>query len=72
MREDKFWFVWNGNGLTPPKFKHTSESSAREEAARLARLNRGHTFVVLESKASVQSTDVQWWEYDWGPQQIPF
>lgn len=44
----RFWFVWNENGRAP-SFKHMTQALATSEAERLARLNPGHTFVVLES-----------------------
>lgn len=43
-----FWFVWNPDGRNP-QARHMSEQSAVNEAERLARLNPGETFVVLES-----------------------
>ncbi len=43
-----FWFVWNPDGRSPT-FRHLSEDNAVTEAERLARLNPGETFVVLES-----------------------
>ena len=45
----KFWIVWNPAGKNP-KFRHTSEDSAKAEAARLATENPGVKFIVLESK----------------------
>ncbi|HBG32061.1 MAG TPA: hypothetical protein DDW98_15790, partial [Gammaproteobacteria bacterium] len=39
---------WNPNGRSPT-FRHPSEQNAVTEAERLARLNPGETFIVLES-----------------------
>jgi hypothetical protein len=60
----KFWIVvstkkhWNG---TINSFvKHYTEASAKGEAERLARLNHGHEFMVLECIGFVISNDVVW------------
>jgi hypothetical protein len=45
-----FWLVWSPTGAKPPHYRHTSESSARTEAERLAREHRGARFYVLEAK----------------------
>lgn len=45
---NQFWFVWNPQG-NAPTYRHPSEQSAVDEAERLARLNPGHKFVVLEA-----------------------
>ena len=63
MSEHPFWFVLNPDGRAP-RYRHTSEKSARDEAERLARNNPGVTFIVLKAVASVRSVDVQWTEYD--------
>jgi hypothetical protein len=44
----QFWFVWNPQG-NAPTCRHGSEQSAINEAERLARLNPGQEFVVLEA-----------------------
>jgi hypothetical protein len=49
---EEFWMVWRDNGSLP-SYKHQYEQGAREEAERLARLNRGVKFHVLKSIASV-------------------
>jgi glutathione S-transferase len=48
LRHAPFWLVWNPNGRSPT-FRHPSEQNAVTEAERLARLNPGETFIVLES-----------------------
>lgn len=52
-----FWFVWNPDGRSP-QYKHQSEQSAIAEAERLARLNGGQTFVVLESICARRTDDM--------------
>lgn len=52
-----FWLVWNPKGRAPTH-RHASEASATDEAERLARVNRGETFVVLESVCSRQVDDM--------------
>ena len=45
---DVFWVVWNpGAGL--PRVKHNTEQKAKNEAERLALLNPGQRFYVLEA-----------------------
>jgi hypothetical protein len=48
MGNDRFWFVWNPSGRSP-SYKHPSLSSAKKEAIRLAGMNPGQEFIVLES-----------------------
>lgn len=44
----RFWMVWNQNSRAPT-YKHPSRASAETEAARLARENPGHHFLVLKA-----------------------
>lgn len=55
---EPFWFVWNPNGRVPV-YQHPSAKAAVAEAERLARLNSGETFVVLQSVCAVQVNDIQ-------------
>lgn len=57
MNQQKFWMVV---GLGVPYYKHTTEHSAATEAERLASLNPGEEFTVLESVASVKKSDMRW------------
>jgi len=43
-----FWFVWTKKGRVP-RFAHDSLEAAQAEAARLARLNPGQKFIVLQA-----------------------
>lgn len=52
-----FWFVWNPDNRNP-QHKHETEESAIAEAERLARMNRGATFVVLESVCARRVDDM--------------
>lgn len=45
---EQFWMVWNPN-RNPPAYRHTSQAAAEAEAERLARLNPGEHFIVLEA-----------------------
>lgn len=65
-----FWFVWNTDGRVP-QYKHQSEQSAIAEAERLARLNGGQTFVVLESVCARRTDDMLRIEMR-GDSDIPF
>ena len=65
---EKFWMVWRENGNAPVAM-HPSLKSAEEEAARLARLNPGKNFVVLESvKFCTIDDPVHWYPTE----EIPF
>ena len=46
MNAPQFYVVWSPQGFAP-KFRHGSETSAEEEAKRLARENPGKKFHVL-------------------------
>jgi hypothetical protein len=48
MNQYKFWMIFTPAGNTPTK-RHETKSSAVIEAQRLAGVNAGKTFVVLES-----------------------
>lgn len=51
--------VWYVMGKGKPQYKHASQQSTENEAARLARLNPGDVFCVLELKAVVVKRDVE-------------
>ena len=53
-----FWMVWNPQGHAPTK-DHLTRQSAEREADRLARLNRGQRFIVLQSVSERVVDDVQ-------------
>ena len=53
-----FWLVWNPQREAPTRQHHTKRS-AEIEAERLARLNRGQRFVVLQSVNERVVDDVQ-------------
>ena len=53
-----FWMVWNPQGHAPTK-DHGTKASAEREAERLARLNRGQRFIVLQSVSERVVDDVQ-------------
>lgn len=44
----QFWMVWCPN-RNPPVYRHDCEAAAETEAERLARLNPGERFFVLEA-----------------------
>ena len=52
-----FWMVLGRDG------KHTTETQARAEAVRLARLYPGESFTVLESLTTVTVDNVKWEEH---------
>lgn len=58
MNSETFWMVW-AEGGNAPKYKHPSEASAQNEAARLAKLKPGCRFVVLQAIEAVQVCDIQ-------------
>lgn len=55
---ESFWLVWNPKGRSP-SMEHRTYESAETEAKRLARINRGETFIVLESVVAVCVDDVK-------------
>lgn len=63
MSDSAFWLVWNVNGAAPT-YRHATGDSAVKEAERLARLNPGETFAVLQSVCArsvnnMQKTDLR-------------
>ena len=52
-----FWMVWCPDGF-PPSYKHPTVDSAIVEAERLARANRGKSFVVLQAIYALRSDDL--------------
>jgi hypothetical protein len=44
-----FWLVWNKNGANP-QVDHATYESAAHEAARLASVHKGQTFIVLRAQ----------------------
>jgi hypothetical protein len=59
---ETFWMVY-GIGCRQPTKQHGTERLAREEAARLAILDPGVTFVVLQSICCCVKKDVEWQDY---------
>lgn len=55
------YLVFNKNGNTP-RHIHTTQEEARSEAERLARVNRGEEFFILEAIASVKIKEFEWRE----------
>lgn len=56
--EEAFWMVWCPTGR-PPMVRHMSESSAVIEAERLARMNPGSEFYVLQANQKRLVNDMQ-------------
>lgn len=54
---EPFWMVL---GSGEPTYRHATEQSARDEAARLANLHPGQTFTVLRAVASCTKNTVTW------------
>lgn len=54
-----FWLVWCPTGAAPPRYRHSSRASAEREAERLARLNAGKEFFVLEPRFGVTFSAVR-------------
>lgn len=48
MEAPPFWLVWSPNGDRSPSFKHLTEADAEREAERLADLNPGREFYVVQ------------------------
>lgn len=58
-----FWMVWCEGGDAPTR-PHATMESAEQEAARLARANRGKTFVVLRSVSEFVVDDLRRTEHE--------
>jgi hypothetical protein len=61
MYKEQFWMVL---GAGTPNCQHLTLDSAKKEAERLARLNPGQAFTVLQSIATVVKSDVKWEVHD--------
>jgi hypothetical protein len=57
VEKDIFFYVFNPVG-SKPSFKHLSRAEAETEAKRLARINPGQEFFVLQSVSSFKAVDV--------------
>lgn len=64
-----FWFVWTPAG-SAPTHKHGTLLAAKAEAERLARLNPGLKFHVLEAVGMCSHSSVHWVSVE--KDQIPF
>lgn len=65
----KFWMVWNPARYAPT-YKHPSKESAQAEAGRLARMNPGQHFWVMEAQGFMRTSDpCVWTEAETG---LPF
>lgn len=60
MDQKKFWMVLGDMGS--PTYRHSSRKGAVAEAERLAMLNPGKEFFVLESLAACKKADVMWYK----------
>ncbi|MDQ0305300.1 hypothetical protein [Ancylobacter polymorphus] len=58
QHDDQFWMVY-GLGQRPPAVRHPTEQSAADEAKRLARLNPGIRFYVLEPVSVSVKQDIE-------------
>lgn len=56
---NSFWMIWSPQGQAPT-VRHDTPESARAEAERLARANRGSEFYVLEAVSKCTKIDVVW------------
>ena len=55
-QEQSFFVVWNPQA-GPPTYRHPTYDDARREAVRLARMNNGQEFIVLEARAIAKVRD---------------
>lgn len=67
----KFWMVM-GERSSSCSFRHPTEQAAKAEAERLARLNKGEAFIVLEATDAVCITDTRWVKLGVADEEIPF
>jgi hypothetical protein len=66
---EKFWMVV-GDG--PAAFRHKSRVDAVREARRLAGMNRGVMFVVVEAVSFARAVDVETGVFDPADDGVPF
>lgn len=72
MKNKPYFLVWNET-TKYTAYKHESRLSAEVEAQRLAKENRGHTFVVLAPVRSFTSADLFKIDFDYSSDdEIPF
>lgn len=64
---DHFWMVFTPSGCAP-KFQHSTEKEAECEARRLAAMNPGQTFYVLQAIGKARKVDVEFTRFD----NVPF
>ena len=64
-----FWLVYCPTGPTPPRFEHMSKAGASAEAKRLASVNRGHRFFVVEVIGGFVADDITTLRIDKGGEQ---
>lgn len=57
-----FYMVYSRMGRHPPKFEHSDYAMAKKEAERLAQLNPGVRFYVLETTDTVIERNPCEWE----------
>lgn len=55
----RFWMVWNDSpfGRTPV-YKHPTQQAAKEEAERLAKMNPGVRFWVMEAQGYMKTAPI--------------
>lgn len=58
MQGSTFYVVYSPTGATPPRVHHATFESAKQEAARLARLNANQKFYVLQAVVAAEFTPV--------------
>ncbi len=56
---NEFWMVYNPQGGAPT-YQHSSFQQAKAEAERLARMNPGQSFYVLQACGMARKVDVEW------------
>lgn len=57
--DKQFWIVANNSFPTRISYKHTNYQSATAEAKRLARMNKGERFVVMEAIQAFEVDDLK-------------
>jgi hypothetical protein len=69
--QQHFWMVWSPSGHAPTR-RHLKWDSARVEAERLAGLNPGKEFWVLEAVGSCRKASVDWQMVPGRNDDVPF
>lgn len=59
VNNEIFYMIWNSARSNMPSYKHGTYQAAEKEATRLASLNPGKEFIVLQAVCSIKKQNVE-------------